>query len=159
LVFALMAGQEMQAALLPTPFGEQRIARLTRSFLYSGCRLVCRPGEDFVPDSPRCKPAMQKADFRATLGTQSVIYRQRADVSPALTHPMISQNRKRETIGAAGNCDGEKRAGLEAGERGEGGRKLRRAKGLCPQNPGQQPSFFFSSFARSLIELPALGKS
>ena len=159
LVFALMRRQQVETAMLSTPFGEQRVARLTRGFLYSGCRLVCRPGEHFVPDSPRCKPAMQKADFRPALGTQPVIHRQRTDASPALARPLIGQNRKCETIGASGNCDGEKRAGLEAGERGEGGRKLRRAKGRRPRSSGQQPSFFFSSLARSLIALPGFGKS
>ena len=105
------------------------------------------------------KPTMEKADFCAALGTQAMVDCQSADAPFALARPTIGQNRECQTIGSTGNRDGEKRAGLEAGERGESGRKLCRAKGLCPQNPGQQPSFFFSSFARSLIELPALGKS
>ena len=102
---------------------------------------------------------MQKAYFRTALGTQPVIHGQRANPPPALAGPMIGQKRECETIGAAGNSDGEKRAGLEASERGERGRKLGRIQGFCPRRRGQQPSFFFSSFARSLIAFPGLGKS
>jgi hypothetical protein len=45
-----------------------------------------------------------------------MIHRQRADPSPALARPKIGQNCERETIGAAGDGDGEKRAGLEVSE-------------------------------------------
>ena len=145
--------------MLSTPFGEQCVARLPRGLLYSGSRLVRRPDEDFMPDASCCKPTMQKADFCAALGTQAMIHRQRTDASPALARPTIGQNRECQTIGSTGNRDGEKRASLEVGERGESGRKLRRTKRLCPRSPGQQPSFFFSSLARSLIALPGLGKS
>jgi len=145
--------------MLSAPFGKQRVARFSRRLLDSACRLVRRPGKDFVPDRPCCEPAVQKADFGAALRPQAVIHGQRADVSPALARPMIGQKRQCQTIGAAGNRDGEKRARLEASERGEGGRELCQAKGLLPRRCGQQPSFFFSSFARSLIAFPGLGKS
>ena len=102
---------------------------------------------------------MQKAYFRTALGTQPVIHGQRANPPPALARPMIGQNCECETIGAAGNRNCETRAGLEASERGQGGRKLGRIQGFCPRCRGQQPSFFFSSFARSLIAFPRLGKS
>jgi hypothetical protein len=112
-----------------------------------------------VPDRPRCKPAVQTANFVAALGTQPVIHRNRTDLSVPLAGPAIRQNGESEAIGAAGHCDGEKRSGLEESERGEHGAKLGEGERLCRWPRGQQPSFFFSSFARSLIAFPGLGKS
>ena len=114
----------MDAAALSTPSSKQCVSGVTSSFLYSGYRLLCRPVENFMPDRPRREPATHKADFRAALWAQSMIDCQCADVSAALARPTIGQNREGETIGAARNCDGEKRAGLEAGEQAEGGGKL-----------------------------------
>ena len=110
--------------MLSTPLREQLITRCTRCLLYSGCWLVRRPGEDFVPDRPRREPAVQTANFVAALRTQSVIHRHRTDLSVALAGPAIRQNGESETIGAAGHCDGEKRSGLEESERGECGAEL-----------------------------------
>jgi len=124
LIFAVMRSQEMEAAMLSTPFREQLITRRTRRLLYSGCWFVRRPDEDFVPDRPRRKPAVQTANFVAALGTQPVIHRHRTDLSVPLAGPAIRQNGESETIGAAGHCDGEKRSGLEESERGERAAKL-----------------------------------
>jgi hypothetical protein len=75
LIFTVMCSQKMEAAMLLTPFGEQRIARPTRGLLDSTCWLVCRPGQNFVPDSPRRKPAVQNTDFGAALRPQPMIHR------------------------------------------------------------------------------------
>ena len=112
-----------------------------------------------MPDRPLCKPAVQTANFVPALGTQPVIHRHGTDLSEPLAGPTIGQNGEGETIGTAGHRDGQKRAGLEAGERSEGGRKFGRSKRLCRWPRGQQPSCFFSSFARSLIMFPGFGKS
>src|ERR1700758_5482637 len=108
----------MEAAMLSTPIREQLITRCTRGLLYSGCWFVRRPGEDFVADRSRCKPAVQTANFVPALGTQPVIHRHRTDLSEPLAGPAIGENGEGETIGTAGHRDGQKRAGLEAGERG-----------------------------------------
>ncbi len=64
LIFTVMRSQKMEAAMLSTPFGEQRIACSARGLLDSTCWLVCRPGEDFVPDSPRLKASCAEGGFR-----------------------------------------------------------------------------------------------
>ena len=75
--------------MLSTPFREHLIARRTRRLLYSGCWFVRRPGEDYVTDGPRRKPAAQTANFVAALGTQLVIHCHRTDLSAPLAGPAI----------------------------------------------------------------------
>ena len=123
-----MCSQKMEAALVSTPFGQQRITRFTRRLLNSVFRLICRPHEDFVPDSPSQKPAVQKAGFRAALRSQPMIYSQRTDFSVPLTRPTIRKNGESKTVRTTGDCDGEKRAGFKASERGERGSELSRSK-------------------------------
>ncbi len=145
--------------MLSAPIGEQRVARPARSLLDSTCWLVCRPGENFVPDSPRRKPAVQKADFGAALRPQPMIHRQRTDLSLPLARPAIRQNGEGKTVGATGDSDGEKRAGLERASEAREAANSARVSGSVGGACGQQPSLFFSSFARSLIVFPGFGKS
>ena len=88
-----------------------------------------------------------------------MIHGQRANLSMPLSRPALRQNGERKTIGATGDCYSQKRAGLEASERGKRGGELSQSKWLCRWPGGQQPSRFFSDTARSLIVLPGFGKS
>jgi hypothetical protein len=79
-----------------------------------------------MADRPRRKPAMQPADLSAAFRPQQVIHRHRADAPAALPRPTISENGEGEAVCSTGNGDGQKRATLEAGERGKCTRKLGR---------------------------------
>src|SRR6516162_5930641 len=100
---------------------------------------------------------MQEADFGAALGPQPMIHGQRTNLSMPLSRPAMRQNGEGKTIGTTGDCYSQKRAGLEASERGEGSGELSQSKWLCRWPGGQQPSRFFSDTARSLIVLPGFG--
>src|SRR5438552_3130499 len=142
-----------------TPLGEQRVACRAGGLLDSAYRFVFRPGENFMADRSRRKPAIEPVDLGAAFGPQPMIHRHRANAPTAFACPAISQNGKGKAIGPTRNGNGEKRAILEAGERGEGRRELGLGKRPWWRCLGQHPSFFFSSFARSLIAFPGFGKS
>ena len=96
LIFAMMGGQQVEAAVLAAPFGEQPIAGCASGLLYSTYRLVSRPGQDVVADRPRREPAMHSTDLSATFQPQAVIHCDRADAPAAhrrLADPLMGQKR------------------------------------------------------------------
>ena len=159
LIFAVMRGQQMQAAMLAAPLGEQSIAGLPRRLLNSGRRLFPLPDQDFVSDFPGRQPAAEPADLGAALRPQPMVDAQRADLAPARARPAIRQNGEREAVGAARDGDGDKRGALKTGETVERAAKLGDAQRLRGGSRAQHPSRFFSCAARSLMALPECGNA
>jgi hypothetical protein len=121
LIIAMVRGQQVQTAVLAAPAIKQPIARDSRSFLHTACRLLSRPDEDFVAYCLLRQPSAKLPDFGAALGPEPVIHRQRADFAAPLAHPTVRQKGKRQAVGTAGHGDGDERVRFEARERGDRG--------------------------------------
>jgi len=163
LVLAVMRGQEMEAALGAAPLREQIVARRTRRFLDSGRGLRVGPRQHMMFDAASRHPAADRLRFVGAFRPQTVIDGQSRQSAAALARPAIGQDRQRETVGTAGQRDGNEGMPLEPADSVECRSQLRQTqrRRRCRDgvDPGQQPRRFFSVEARSLIAAPGAGKS
>jgi hypothetical protein len=146
LIIAMVRGEQMETAVVTAPVREQPIAGDAGSLLYAGFRLLAGPDEHFVADVSRRQPISQPPDLSATLGTQAMIDGQRTNLALSLARPTIRKDSQRQTVGTAGNRDGDKGRGLETAESGERAVDFFKGQRFFA-GLRQQPSCFFSFVA------------
>lgn len=155
----MMRGQQMHAAMLAAPAGEQPVAAGASRLLDSGRRFFLVPDEDLVPDRTRRQPAGEPPDLGAAFRPQAVIDGQRADLAAARPRPAVGQDRQRQAVRTARHADRHERRALEGGEPVERGGELGETQRLRRRLRVQHPSRFFSCAERSLMALPGCGNS
>ena len=105
LIVEVMGERQVQHALGLAPPGEQLIASPARHGLDIGRGFGPSPAQHLMADSQRPQRPPHVPGFGRRFRTQAVIDGERGDGAPGGARPIVQQDRKRHTVGPAGDRD------------------------------------------------------